>query len=319
MNSDSKFKQFYKPNATVIYTFVGLVFICILVSILTPYFLTGANLNNVLLQAAVNGIVSVGMTCVIITGGIDLSVGSSVALIGILYGVTFKATDSTALTIIVALVAGIVLGVVNGTLIAYLRMPAFIATLGMMQISRGLSLFISGAKPISGYSDTLTYLGGGYIGGWLSVPVVIMLLIFVIFYFFLRYSRTGRNMFAIGGNMEASRLSGINVKLMQMITYTISGLLCGVAATVLTGRLNMATPQAGNQYELEAIAASVIGGASLAGGRGGMVGTFIGVIIISVIQNGMNLLNINAYLQDVVVGGVILIAVLIDSVQGRRN
>lgn len=302
-----------------LYTFVGLIILVIILAIASPFFFTGDNINNILLQMSVNGIVAIGMTFVIITGGIDLSVGSIVAVAGILYGVVFKATGgSDVLTLLVTLATGALLGAVNGILISKGRLPAFISTLGMMQVARGLSLLISGSRPISGFSSFLISLGGGKILG-ISVPIIIMLIIYVIAFLVLRYSMLGRNLYAVGGNKEASRLSGINIDRVTFATYVISGLMSGIAAIVLTGRLNTATPQAGTQYEMDAIASVVIGGASLAGGRGNVIGTFIGALIISVVRNGMNILNVNTYLQQIFLGLIIIGAVFIDAMRGKRS
>lgn len=314
-----KIKSVIKANTTIIYTLLGLIVLVIVLSVASTYFLRGTNINNIFLQMSINGIVAIGLSCVIITGGIDLSVGSIVAVAGIVYGVVYKqAGESNVLTILATLLVGVIMGAINGVLIAKGKLPAFIATLGMMQIGRGLALLISGASPISGYSEFLVNLGGGFIFG-ISVPIIIMIFIYIIAYIVLKYTRLGRNLYAIGGNMESSRLSGINIDATLMSTYVISGFMSSIAAIILTGRLNTATPQAGMQYEMDAIASCVIGGASLSGGKGGVVGTFIGALIISVVRNGMNLLNVNSYLQQILLGVIIIGAVFIDAMQGRRS
>ncbi|MGI6176239.1 MAG: ABC transporter permease [Christensenellales bacterium] len=314
-----KNKEIKKIDMSLVYTALGLVALIIILSIASPFFLRGENLNNIFLQMSINGIVAIGMTFVIITGGIDISVGSIVAVAGILYGIIFKELGgNNILTLLGTLLCGAVLGSVNGLLISKGKLPAYITTLGMMQVARGLSLLLSGSRPISGYSDTLIWIGGGNILG-IATPIWIMVIVYVIAFLILRYTMLGRNLYAIGGNREASRLSGINIDRVIFAAYVISGLLAGLAAIVLTGRLNTATPQAGEKYEMDAIASVVIGGASLAGGRGNVIGTFIGALIISVVRNGMNILNVNTYLQQILLGAIIIGAVFIDAMRGNRE
>lgn len=295
---------------------VALVALCIVLTFASPYFATKINLINIVLQAAINATLACGMTFVILTGGIDLSVGSIVALAGILLGVMLKANVPLPLALTACVLTGGLCGLVNGLMVTRVNLPAFIATLGMMSIARGSALYISGGRAISGFAGKLNFIGSGSI---LGIPVMIYLMIitFAIGLFILKYTRTGRYIYAIGGNTEATRLSGINTARYTMLVYAICGLTAGLAAVLLTARLDSAQPVAGEGYELDAIAATVIGGTNLDGGEGHLTGTIIGALIIAVLNNGLNLLNVSSYIQDIVIGLVIVLAVAVDRVRNR--
>lgn len=319
---DNPVYTFFSKNVILL----ALIVICAALAFATDRFLTVNNITNVLLQSATTGLVAVGMTYVIITGGIDLSVGSIVALSSALGAGFMK--DSMAMMpvgwavligIIVMLIVGAIIGFLQGLLISRLRMPAFIVTLAGMSIARSLTMVYTGGMTIAGLPDEFAVIGSSRIGGWLPAPVIILVAIFLIAFYILRYSAFGRSLYALGGNREATKLSGINTKRIETITYSISGLTSGLAAIVLTARLATATSTAGEGYELEAIGAVVIGGASLAGGRGTMLGTFIGVLILGVINNGQNLLNVDPFFKGCIHGAVILIAVLIDTLRKRNK
>lgn len=294
----------------------ALAVLAIVLSLLSSDFLTVTNLLNVGVQAAVTAILAFGSTFVIITGGIDLSVGAVAALSAIVLAWTAsEAGLPWPLATAIALVAGLACGLVNAALIAYGRLPSFIATLAMLGVARGLALVVSQGSPIS-MPDTVSHLGDT-IGGYLPVPVLVMAVMGVATAVILNRTYAGRAMYAIGGNEEAARLSGIKVNRQQLITYALSGAFAAVAGIVLASRLASAQPQAAAGYELDAIAAVVIGGASLSGGKGRAFGTLVGALILAVLRNGLNLLSVSAFWQQVVIGAVIALAVLVDTL--RRN
>lgn len=286
--------------------FIGFLLIIIALSILSPAFLTTTNLLNIVRQTSIHGIMAVGMTFVILTAGIDLSVGSVLALAGVLCA-DFEHKGLPLLVIIaVTLFVGAVLGFLNGLVITKGKVTPFVVTLGMMSIARGLTLIYAGGYPISGFGNSFRFIGKGY------VPIIIFVLTIMIAGVILRHTRLGRYTYAIGGNEETVRLSGINSDIYKTVAYTISGLTSALGAVVLTSRLNAGEPIAGTGYELDVIASVVIGGTSLMGGRGGVWGTLIGALLIGTINNGMNLLGISSYWQLVVKGGIIVGAVLLD-------
>ncbi len=304
----------------------GLLLVLILLatvfSILSPlvlgeqYFLDTRNLIQVALQAAINAIIAVGMTYVITTGGIDLSVGSTVALGGIVVANLLKNGGTPFTALLVGIGVGILCGIVNGLLITRANLPPFIATLGTMGIFRGLALIISEGRPIYGLPQEFIRTFAGQVGP-IPIPVIVALITAVIFGFIFVRTKVGEYTVAIGGNEETARLSGINVRRYKLIVYSISGALCGLAAVVLTARMSAAEPIAGNGFELDAIAATVMGGTSLSGGEGNILGTIIGALFTSLVRNGMNIFNVQAYWQQVVIGAVIVLAVVIDRARKR--
>ncbi|MCP9494812.1 MAG: ribose ABC transporter permease [Pyrinomonadaceae bacterium MAG19_C2-C3] len=299
-------------------TLSGLLGLVVVLWALTPHFLTVSNLLNVAEQATIIAIVAVGMTFVIITAGIDLSVGSVLAFAGVVMASLLHAGLPLPLALAAGLGTGLLCGVVNGLLITVGRLPPFIATLGMMSVARGSALMFTEGRPISGFPESFRSLATGDVMG-IPVPVVIMLVVYAIAHFVLRRTKLGRYTYAIGGNEEAALLSGINVKLYKTMVYGLAGMLSGLAAILLTARLNSAQPIAGMNYELDAIAATVIGGTSLLGGEGTVVGTLIGALIMAVLRNGLNLLGVSSFIQQVVIGSVIIAAVLIDMWLKRRG
>lgn len=291
---------------------IGLLVLVIVLSFASEYFLTANNLLNVLRQVSIIGIVAYGMTFVILSGGIDLSVGSVLALSSAITAGVMSSTHSITLAILAGLVTGALLGTFTGVLVSKAKMPAFIVTLAMMSIGRGLTLIYTGGRPISeGFTDLFNYIGGGYVGP-IPFPVILLLALLGIGYLILNNTPYGRYVYALGGNEDATRLSGINTDKIKMTVYTISGIMAAVSGIVLASRLGSAQPQAGLGYELDAIATVVLGGTSLAGGSGGIVGTLMGALIIGVLNNGMTLLGVSSFFQQVVKGLVILLAVYID-------
>ena len=299
-------------------TLSGLLGLVVVLWALTPYFLTVSNLLNIAEQATIIAIIAVGMTFVIITGGIDLSVGSLLAFSGVVMASALQRGLPLPLALTVGLGTGLVCGLTSGLLITVGRLPPFIATLGMMSVARGGALMFTDGRPISGFAETFRSLATGEILR-VPTPVIIMLVVYAVAYFVLRRTKLGRYTYAIGGNEEAALLSGINVKLYKTLVYGIAGLLSGLAAILLTARLNSAQPIAGINYELDAIAATVIGGTSLLGGEGTVIGTLIGALIMAVLRNGLNLLGVSSFIQQIVIGAVIIVAVLIDMALKRRG
>ncbi|KAF1021702.1 MAG: Ribose import permease protein RbsC [Paracidovorax wautersii] len=293
--------------------FFALLVVGVGLAALSPDFMTVGNLMNVMRQVSINALIAFGMTLVILLGGIDLSVGAILAVSSVITAMLMKDGWDPMLCTALGIASGALMGLANGLLIAKGKVAPFIATLGMMTVLRGLSLVLSNGSPISGLdSDFFTLLGGGYVAGWVPVPVVWMLLAFAVFWFVLRKTVFGRHVYATGGNPEAARLSGVKTDRVQIGVYTLSGMMAAMAGVILTSRLNSAQPKAGTGYELDAIAAVVLGGTSLAGGRGWIFGTLMGALIIGVLNNGLNLMGVSSFYQQVIKGAVILLAVLID-------
>ena len=309
--------NFFSHYARQLGTLSGLLGLCVVLWAATPFFLTVSNLLNVTEQAAIIAIVAAGMTFVIITGGIDLSVGSVLAFAGVVMAEALHRDVPVPLALGVALGTGLLCGLVNGALITLGRLPPFIATLGMMSVARGTALMFTEGRPVSGFSGGFRSLATGELLG-LPASVVIMVGVYVLAHVALTRTKLGRYTYAIGGNEEAALLSGVNVRLYKAAVYGISGMLSGLAAVLLTARLNSAQPIAGMMYELDAIAATVIGGTSLLGGEGTVVGTLIGALIMAVLRNGLNILGVSSFVQQVVIGSVIITAVLIDMWLKRR-
>ena len=299
-------------------TVLGLVFLSGVLWALTPHFLTVSNLLNIAQQTSINAIVAAGMTFVIISGGIDLSVGSIVALSGVALGSLLQADQSAIVAVIGAVAVGTACGLLNGLLVSFGRLPPFIATLGMMSVARGAALVLTEGRPISGFGDGFRWVATGSIGA-VPAPVLVTLFVYVVAHVVITRTTFGRYVYAIGGNEEATRLSGVAVRFHKTAIYAVSGVMSAVAAIVLTARLNSAQPIAGMMYELDAIAATVIGGTSLMGGEGSLFGTLVGALIMGVLRNGLNLLGVSSFLQQIVIGGVIVGAVLVDTILKRHR
>ncbi|MEK4533784.1 ribose ABC transporter permease [Solibacillus sp. FSL K6-1554] len=292
---------------------LGLFLIVIVITILNPSFMTTDNILNILRQVSISALIAFGMTFVILTGGIDLSVGSTLALTGAVAATMLASGIDPVLTILAALLLGAILGAVNGVIIAKGKVAPFIATLATMTIYRGLTLVYTDGRPVSDLGNEITFqmLGKGYFFG-IPVPVCTMILAFIVLYVIMHKTTFGRRVYAVGGNEAASKLSGINVDRVKIAVYSLTGMLAALSALILTSRLNSAQPTAGTSYELDAIAAVVLGGTSLTGGKGWIFGTLVGALIIGVLNNGLNLIGVSSFFQQVVKGIVILIAVLID-------
>lgn len=301
----------------------ALVVISGVLTLVSPNFFTANNITNIIIQTSVVGIAAVGGTFVIITGGIDLSVGSVVALSGMLAAIVMTGGEAGSvglglLGVLVALASGVIVGAINGASVTWLRLVPFIVTLATLAMGRGLTLAVSDGRTKFSFPDSFTYLGSGDLAG-LRVPVVATLIVFVLGHVLLRHSTFGHQVFAVGGNREAARLAGIPVNRVTFLVYAIAGLTAGIAGVLLAGRLDSALPSAANGLELQVIAGIVIGGTSLAGGRGSIVGTLIGVLLIGVINNGLTLLGVNPFFTQFIQGVVIFAAVLLDALSQRRR
>jgi ribose transport system permease protein len=293
-------------------TFIGLFLLLAIFSMLSDVFLSAGNLQNILIQSATNAIIAAGMTFVIIAGQIDLSVGSLLALTSIISAQIMLDTGSLALGIVCALALGTLLGALNGFFVAYMGLPAFIVTLATMWLFRGSAYVLSKGQAIVGLPEGLRVLATG---SFLGIPniVWVMIVTYVACYFVLTRLTIGRKIYATGDNQESARLSGIHVKAVQVLVFSLSGFLTSIGAIVLMSRLNSAQPVAGTSFELTAIAAAVIGGTSLTkGGVGGIVGTLVGAVFIASLMNGLVIINVSSFWQQVIMGIVILIAVAID-------
>ncbi|SCT38204.1 ABC transporter permease [Staphylococcus caeli] len=296
--------------------FIGLILLVIIISVLNSAFLEPSNLFNLLRQVSINGLIAFGMTFVILTGGIDLSVGSTLALSSAVIAITMMSGVDSIIALLVGCIFGAILGAVNGLLITLGKMAPFIATLATMTVFRGVTLVITDGNPITNLNGNYAFqlFGRGYFLG-IPVPAVTMFITFIILYIILHKTVFGRQTYAMGGNEKAAFISGIKVNKLKIMIYSLAGLMSAMAGAILTSRLNSAQPTAGMSYELDAIAAVVLGGTSLTGGKGRILGTLIGVLIIGVLNNGLNLLGVSSFYQQVVKGVVIIIAVLID----RKN
>ncbi|HUI09035.1 MAG TPA: ribose ABC transporter permease [Bacteroidota bacterium] len=301
---------------------IGIAFVLefLLFALLSPYFFTPDNLLNVTLQASITAIIAAGMTFVILTGGIDLSVGSLVAFAGIVATSTIKAGLPPAAGIIAGLLAGWAVGAFSGAFAGFFitrfNIAPFIVTLATMTVWRGAAFVWTDGRPVWELPEAFAFLGSGRL---LAVPVpsIIMVLTFVVSHVVLTRTRFGRHVYAVGGNIEAARLAGIRTGRVLRRVYVLSGSLAALSGILLASRMNSGQPNAGVAYELDVIAAVVVGGTSLSGGTGSIIGTFIGAMLIAVLRNGLNLLNVNSYVQQVIVGLVILLAVMLDRIRRR--
>lgn len=295
---------------------VSLLLVVGVFSFLNSNFMQHRNIINILQQASINAIVGFGMTVVIITGGIDLSVGSIVALTSIVMAKFMVSGVSIPLALLSGIILGGLCGALNGILVAKVKLQPFLVTLGTMSLYRGLALICSNGIPIINLPSTfLTNMNR--FNRTIPVPVMIMFLVTIVLTFVLRKTLFGAYVFAMGGNEEATKLSGVNVDKHKIITYTVSGVMCAIAGIIFLGRLAAAEPMAGSGYETDAIAAAAIGGASLAGGKGSIFGTIIGALILSALRNGLTLMNVQAFYQLVAVGVIIIIAITIDRYSDR--
>lgn len=295
------------------------ILIVIVMKFLSPVFLTTKNIMNVLRQISMNGILAVGMTFVILTGGIDLSVGSVVAITGVIVGNMMEQGSNWMVASLVALCAAAVVGVINGFLIAYVGFQPFIATLSTMTIGRGFALAYSNGKPYAIKNEAFKAIGQGSLGS-IPTPIILLLIVCVVGFILLNMTTFGRYVFAIGGNKNAARLSGVRTRRVEMYVFIISSICAWLVGLILAARISSGQPTAVEGYEMDAIASTAIGGTSMSGGIGSLTGTILGFVIIGLLSNSMNLLNINSFYQQIVKGCLIILAVLLDMLsKGKKN
>lgn len=307
---NSVISKYFKRESVITAPIIGIVALVIILSFLSPYFFTISNIINILRQVSIISIVAVGMTYAILTGGIDLSVGSIVALSGVVTTVLLKNFGlNLGLCILTGLFVGALVGAGNGIMIvSKIKMPPFIATLAMMGIVRGIALVITSGRPIFQLPDQFSFIGSGFLSR-IPFPVILMFVVYTIAYINLNYTRSGIHFYSVGGNEEASRLSGIKISTVKFRAYVISGLTASLAGIILASRVMVGEPIAGYMYELDSIAAVVIGGTSMFGGEGSIIGTLIGALLMGILRNGLNLLNVSSYWQQIVLGLVIALTV----------
>jgi len=314
-----KNNRFFETYKTQISTFIALLAICFILSLLTDKFLTGKNLISVMRQSSINSILAAGMTFVIISGGIDLSVGAIVALSTAIMGDLVVNTGlNPFLGMAVALLLGLTAGAIQGLIIAKVKIPPFIVTLGGMTIWRGIALEYVNGSNVYGLPAPLVWLGGGDVLG-IPSPVLMALLVYLVSSFLLKKTKFGTYTYAIGGNETAARLSGINIDKVLILIYSFGGFLCGISGILIAGRINATSAVVGTGYELDAIAAVAIGGTSMSGGKGIIWGTLIGALVMGVIRNGLNLMRVSPYYQQIIIGVVIVGAVSIDALRRSRK
>lgn len=297
---------------------VGVVLLlCVVWTIMNPQFLSINNITNILRQGSYTAIAAVGMTMVIIIGEIDLSAGSLVCASGLVGAMVCKNTGSVFLAVMATLAVGALVGLLNGTLCAIGKLPGFIASLASMTILRGLAYIITGGNSVVWGNDAFTMIGTGYLG-FIPVPVIIMIVVIIFGILLTTKFRFGRYIYAVGGNSEASRWSGIPVERVKIIVYVIMGVLTSIAGLIITARLGSGQPSAGLNFEMDCITAAVVGGTSMSGGRGKVIGTVVGVLLLTVLTNGMTLVGMNTYWQQVLKGIIIVVSVLADT-RGKRK
>ncbi len=322
---------------TIFARFAPLIFLIVLMAVfwaLNPRFVLPLNLFNIMLQVSIYGLLAIGMTFVILTAGIDLSIGSLLAMAGLVAAAVSKGGLSNRFTVgegaeafsnpwylaaLAAIGVGVIAGFIQGSAITRLKVPPFVVTLGGMSVFRGAALLFAGGGPISGFDQDFVWWGQARIGGQVPVPVIIFLVFAILAHIVLRYTRYGRQVYAVGGNPEAARLSGLNVRAITTSVYVIMGFFCGLGAFVLSARLNSAEAIAGMGYELTVIASVVIGGTSLFGGSGTIFGTVVGTILIGVLLNGLQLNNVSSYVQQIIIGLIIVLAVAFDTFAKSRR
>ncbi|MCT8565136.1 ABC transporter permease [Glaesserella parasuis] len=325
-----KYKDLLRKMAAL----AGLILLVIFFSVTNDYFFTSNNIMTVGLQTSTIALIGIGATCVILTGGIDLSTGSVVALSGVAAAMIVNAGVPVPLGMVLGILVGGICGLVNGILVTQMKLPPFIATLGMMMVARGLALYVTNAAPVSGMPESFAALGNGalfkiveegpnglpkVVFAGIPYPVIIMIFITVLFTFALTKLKVGRYIYAIGSNEEAARLSGIKTNIVKIYAYVASGLLSGLTGVILASRLVTAQPNGGVAYELDAIASAVVGGTSLMGGVGTIPGTLIGSFIIGVLRNGLNMNGVSSFVQMIVIGLVIIVAVSLDQLRQSKK
>ena len=305
-------------RSTYAFPLVGFFAVSLVMIITTDNFLSADNFMNIARQVSINAIIAIGMTCAILSGGIDLSVGAVMALSGTLMAGSMIAGVPPYAAILIGLGVGLAFGLFNGFFVAYAGMPPIIVTLATMGIARGIGLIYTGGYPIDGLPEAFAFFGRGNVFG-IQTPVVIMLICFFLAYLLLDKTPIGRYIYAIGGNEEATRLSGVRVARYKLFIYALSGLTCAISGLVLSSRLMSGQPNSGVGFEMDAIAAVVMGGTSIAGGKGSIIGTFIGALMLGVLNNGLNMMGVSPYVQNIIKGLIILFAIYISRERKKRR
>ena len=295
-----------------------IIAITIVMSFVSPVFMTSKNIINIIRQISINGIIAVGMTFVILTGGIDLSVGSVVAITSVIVGSMLQGGSNWLVACIVALLIALVFGAFNGFMIAYVGFQPFIATLATVTMGSGIALAYSDGKPFTISNESFLKIGQGYIGA-IPIPIVLLVIVVAIGLIILKTTTFGRYVFAIGGNKNAAKLSGVRTRRVELMVYIISALCASIVGLILSARISSGQPTAGEGYELDAIAATAIGGTSMTGGVGSLTGTIFGFVLLGLMTNSMNLLNINSFYQEIVKGILIIIAVFLDMTSKNKK
>lgn len=302
-------KLFSFDESVLLLSLIGIV---IVLSFLSPYFMTGENIINVLRQSSITLIAGIGITVLLLVGEVDLSIGSLAAFVGIFTIKVLNSTKSTLIAVLVGLAIGFVVGIINSSIVTRFNINSLIVTLGMMSILRGTGYIVTNAVAVQNQVKEFTVIGTGYLGP-IPLPVVIAFLLFALFYFILNYTTFGRYVYASGGNPKAAISSGINVRSIKTICFIICSMLAALSAVIMTARVNSGQPNLAMGFEMTVIAAAILGGTSLSGGQGSLLGTLIGILILGVLENGMVLLDVSTFYQDVVRGAVIIIAVILDT------
>ena len=320
--ADRKVKKMKKINMKSFVTkyimYLVLVLMCVVLAIASKNFLTANNLITIVKQIAIQSIVAIGMTMIIITGNIDLSVGSIVAFASVCAAMMMNGGIPIIITIILTILISGLLGLISGGVTAKLKLHSFLVTLALMQTFRGLAQTITGGYPKAGLPDAFGLISSGTVFG-IPYLVIYMIIFYAIFIYIMKYTSFGRSVYAIGGNQESARLSGINIEKVKTLVFVISSMLCGVAGILLTSKVRSGDPTCANGWEMDTIAGAIIGGTNMSGGEGNLGGTIIGLLFVGVLSNGMVLLGVNAYMQSVIKGLVIFLAVIMNSIQKRSN
>ncbi|MFA9455339.1 ABC transporter permease [Halalkalibacter sp. AB-rgal2] len=310
-------KKLFKLNQEII-LFLVLIGLIIFFSVMSTSFFTTGNFINITRQVAMLGIIAAGMAMVLLIGGIDLSVASNVALTSVSMGMLIAAGVNPFIAILIGISIGVLVGLINGLIITKVGIPALITTLGMLTIVRGVTFVITDGYPVFGFPESIRWFGTGFVMG-IPVPVIMMVLVFVLVYILLYKTYIGRHIYALGGNEEAAHLSGINTNKIQLMVYMMSGFFCSIAGLILLGRLNSGQPNALQGFELDVVTAVVLGGVSIFGGQGKLIGVILGVLIMGVLSNGLVILNVGEFYQMVIVGSVLIIAVGADRIFNKKK
>lgn len=318
MIKEAKNVRYVLKNINTIGIYITFVILFIVFSALNPNFMNGQNLVNIIVQSSIIAIIGVGQTLIILTGGIDLSVGSIVAFTGIFTGLVLKANVSIPIAIFLGLLSGALIGLINGSIVSLGKVPSFVVTLGTMGIFRGAALLINSGQPVSSFSDAFEKISETNFFHVVPIFAIYCIVIYAVIYIVLKRTRFGRHIYAVGGNRQAAWLSGVNVKRVELLIYVLCGLFAAIAGIMLMARMNYASPTAASDYNMDSIAAVIIGGTAMTGGKGSVLGTLVGALFLGMLQNGLTILNVSDYAQQIIIGVVIIAAVFLDRKKESR-